>query len=142
MMAQVTLTRAFLLTIGLLSFVIFGPAQNTQKPVKEIPRNGPCDAARTQSELNQCFDEESRKADAHLSSIYSNLVKQLQGPAVQKLEAAERAWTQYRDLHCDAARYEYEGGSMSPMVFAQCMATTTKHRIDEINAAYGSSEQP
>jgi len=134
-MAQVTITKALPLTIGLLSFVIFGPPQNTDRRAKEIPRNGPCDAARTQSELNQCFHEESRKADAQLNSIYSNLVKQLQGPAVQKLEAAERAWTQYRDLHYDAARYEYEGGSMSPMVFAQCMATTTKHRVDDIKAA-------
>jgi uncharacterized protein YecT (DUF1311 family) len=60
---------------------------------------------------------------------------------VQKLKAAERAWIQYRDLHCDAARHQYEGGSMSPMVWADCMTTTTDHRIVDLKNAYGSGDR-
>ena len=139
-MARVRTANALWLVAGLFLFVAIGAAQNTKGRAKQKLQSGPCDAARTQLELNQCFGKEFRKADAQLTSIYSNLVKQRQAAAVEKLKAAQKVWTQYRDLHCEAARDEYEGGSISPMVFAQCMATTTRHRIEELKAAYDSAQ--
>lgn len=98
----------------------------------------------TQLDLNQCYAEQFRKADAHLNKVYAGLLKQMQSEkregAIQKLKTVEKAWLHYRDLHCDAAKDEYEGGSMSPMVWAQCMAMTAEHRIDEIKAAYENGD--
>ena len=139
-MARVRTANALWLVAGFFLFVAIGPAQNTKSRAKQKPQSGPCNAARTQLELNQCFGEEFRKADAQLKNIYSRLVEHRQVAAVEKLKAAQKVWTQYRDLHCEAARDEYEGGSISPMVFAQCMTTTTRHRIEELNAAYERSQ--
>ncbi len=137
--------RIFLLIIALLLIAAFGSAHNSRQRAKETPQKGPCDAAVTQLELNQCYGEQFRNADAHLNRIYSSLLQQMQseknGTATQKLQAAEKAWIRYRDLHCEATRFEFEGGSMSPMVWAQCMAITTQHRIDEIKAAYETGER-
>ena len=130
------MTKTFVRIVALLFFAVLASAQNTKQSPEGLPQKGPCDAAATQLDLNQCAGEEFSKADTHLNHIYANLLKQMEGPGLQKLKAAERAWIQYRDLHCDAARYEYEGGSMSPMVFAECMATTTEHRIEDLKAAY------
>src|SRR5229473_3087538 len=123
-LGEVTMPKTFALTIALLFFAILGSAQKTKQGAEGAPQKGPCDAAATQLELNQCYGEQFRKADAHLKNVYANLLKQMQSEAaIQKLKVAEKAWIQYRDLHCEAAKYEYEGGSMSPMVWAQCMAT-------------------
>jgi len=54
----------------------------------------------------------------------------------QTLRTIEKTWIQYRDLHCLDARRQYEGGSMAPMVWANCMTTATNHRIEEIKDAY------
>jgi len=105
-------------------------------------------------ELNQCAGEQYHKADARLNAVYrkvleikdkallearnhndSDLIKYNQ-QSLNKLKAAERAWIQYRDLHCDAVRHEYEDGSMSPMIWGFCMAQTTLDRIEELKSAY------
>lgn len=137
--------RIFRLVIALLFFTALGSPHSSSHRAEDTPQKGPCDAAATQLDLNQCYGQQFKNADAHLNKIYSSLVKQLQsvknGTAVQKLQAAEKAWIRYRDLHCEAARFEFEGGSMSPMVWAQCMAMTTQHRIEEIKAAYETGER-
>jgi len=130
------MSKTSVLIIPLLALPLLGFAQNTKDRAKGTLQKDPCGAGASQSDLNQCAGDEFQKADARLNRIYANLLKQMKGPAVEKLKAAERVWIQYRDLHCEAARYEYEGGSMSPMVFAQCMATTTEHRIEGLKAAY------
>ena len=139
------MVRIFRLVIALLFFTAFGSPHSASQRAEETAQKGPCDAAATQLDLNQCYGEQFKNADAHLNKIYSSLVKQLQSvkneTAVQKLQAAEKAWIRYRDLHCEAARFEFEGGSMSPMVWAQCMAVTTQHRIEEIKAAYETGER-
>jgi len=134
--------KTFALTIVLLFFAILGSAQKTKEGAKGAPQKGPCDAAATQLELNQCYGEQFRKAYAHLNNIYASLLKQLgNGTAAQKLKMAEKVWIRYRDLHCEAARSEFEGGSISPMVWAQCMAATTDHRIEELKNAYETGER-
>jgi len=114
----------------------------------------PCDREVSQFEMNMCSSEQYRKSDARLKAIYTkalhimeedladarrdtdaDLVK-YQRTAIQKLKAAEQAWIQYRDLHCDAAGQQYEGGSMQPMVVSDCLKQATDHRIEEIKQAY------
>jgi uncharacterized protein YecT (DUF1311 family) len=138
-----------LATTGLL-------AQQTQKS-NEPQRS--CDEAKSQAELNQCAGEQYHKADARLNSVYRKALDTMQKDlsdaqdhkspdlikynqqAIDKLKAAERAWILYRDLHCEAARHQFEGGSMSPMVWGFCMAQTTLDRVDELKSAYQDGDR-
>lgn len=132
--------KALGLIVALLAFGLFALAQAPKKTQRE--QKGPCDAATTQLDLNQCYGEQFSKVDAHLNKVYASLLKQTRGEtAIQRVKAVEKAWIRYRDLHCEAAKSEFEGGSMSPMVWAQCMTMTTEHRIEELKAAYETGER-
>jgi uncharacterized protein YecT (DUF1311 family) len=131
-------------------------AQQTQKA--NDPEQA-CTDSMSQMELDQCAGQQYRKADARLNAIYHKAVDFMHADladaqnekdadqikyvqqAIDKLKAAERAWIQYRDLHCEAARHQYEGGSMSPMIWGFCMAKTTLHRIDELKSAYEDGDR-
>jgi uncharacterized protein YecT (DUF1311 family) len=104
--------------------------------------------------MNQCAALQYKIADASLNALYQRLVaaleKDLAGARRDKnpdqikycetglleLKEAERAWIQYRDLHCKAAKQQFEGGSMSPAVWSACMKLVTEHRIAELKQAY------
>ena len=147
----------------ILSFIVFTmllvafmPAggQNAKPASTPSSQEPICDRAETQMEINQCSAEKYQKADALLNELYSKLVRQFQTDimdwtqkhnadqtlyetkGLEELRAAERAWVQYRDLHCEAARQRVEGGSMSPMVWADCMTDVATHRIEELKSAY------
>jgi uncharacterized protein YecT (DUF1311 family) len=141
-------TAAFLLVIG-------SSAQEPTKPKAGAPsEEKPCEQAQSQMELNQCSGEQYHKADVRLNAVYRKVLDSLQKnltaaqqngdadqakwnqAAIAKLKAAEKAWIEYRNLHCDAARHQYKGGSMSPLVWAFCMEHTTKDRIEELKQAY------
>jgi len=110
-------------------------------------------------ELNQCSGDQYRKADTRLNTVYSKVLGFLQKDltdavgqkdaeqvkynqaAVEKLKATERAWIHYRNLHCDAARHENEGGSMSPMIWALCMEQVTTDRVEELKQAYETGDR-
>ena len=119
-----------------------------------------CDQAQTQAEMTQCAGEQYHKADTRLNAIYRKLLDSMQKDlsqaqsapkdadlvkhseeAIEKLKAAEKAWIQYRDLHCEAARHQFEGGSMSPMIRASCMEQTTLDRIEELKSAYEGDDR-
>ena len=137
----------------LLGYV--GSAQQVAKPARLGANQGyPCDKAETQAEMTACSGEQYRKADTRLNKVYAKVLSLLEHDlrdagggndkqqetyertAIDKLKTAEKAWIQYRDLHCDAAGQQYEGGSMRPMIVSDCLKQTTDHRIEEIKQAY------
>ncbi len=61
---------------------------------------------------------------------------QYDATAIGDLKAAQTAWTKYRDLQCLAAGQQLQGGSIQPIVVNKCMILVTRHRIDEMRAAY------
>ena len=40
---------------------------------------------------------------------------------IASLKEAERTWISYRDIQCKAAAQQYEGGSIAPMAYSQCL---------------------
>lgn len=96
----------------------------------------------TQADMNTCYGGEYKKADAHLNIIYRKALAAIQNnkTAVADLKTTEFAWIKYRDAHCQAAGKQYEGGSMQPMVVAQCLQEVTQHRIEEIKQAYENGD--
>ncbi|MFY9804638.1 MAG: lysozyme inhibitor LprI family protein [Candidatus Acidiferrales bacterium] len=128
-------------------------------PGQAQAHTNPCDTATTQVEMNECSAAEYKKADARLNTVYKNLVRLLQkdaggsaqqsggeqkkpeAPAVQKLKAAQREWMRYRDLHCDAVKAQYAGGSISPLEWSTCMTGITNDRVAELKRGYETGDR-
>jgi uncharacterized protein YecT (DUF1311 family) len=134
--------KTFLAAITLCAFLATANETQNAKPSPQPTQEvNPCASATTQQEMNQCSATEFQKADERLNRIYGKLMKSFNDEESKtSLRTIEKAWIQYRDLHCGAVRRQYEGGSMAPMVLASCMTTVTNHRIEEIKAAYESPD--
>jgi uncharacterized protein YecT (DUF1311 family) len=154
------LQRLFVSGVIVLLAINISTARQAGEPASPAAsQEGPCDKAMSQAEMNMCSGEQYRKADVRLNTVYAKALALMQQSlsdargrndkqqeayeqtAIEKLKAAERAWIQYRDLHCDAAGQQYEGGSMRPMVVSDCLKQTTDHRIEEIKQAYEDGDR-
>jgi uncharacterized protein YecT (DUF1311 family) len=153
-----SMLRSVLAILFVPTFACVGFGQQSASIGTQPAHANPCGNATTQADMNQCAAEEYRKADAHLNSVYKNLVRLLQkdtGEAqppssdgqkkaetlgVQKLRAAQRQWIRYRDLHCSAVKAQYEGGSIAAMQSSACMTETTNHRIEELKHGYETGD--
>ncbi|MDE1994746.1 MAG: DUF1311 domain-containing protein [Rhizobiaceae bacterium] len=103
-----------------------------------------CSNAQVQTEMNYCSEKDFDAADkalnvqykktrAAMQSVDGDLEEDQRG-AEQALLKAQRAWVDYRDGECLAEGYQYEGGSMQPMVISGCKATLTRARTKELKA--------
>ena len=61
--------------------------------------------------------------------------------AIAGLKEAERAWMSYRDIQCKAAAQQYQGSSMAPMIYSQCLTTVTEHRTAELKSIYENGDR-
>lgn len=129
------------------------PAQSTKTPAKPDP----CPNAKSQLDLNDCYSGLYQSADTQLNDTYNNIVGFMKKnllvaqhdnnaalvthneASLTKLLAAQRAWLTYRDANCDSVKFQYEGGSIQPMIWSQCMAETTQQRIATLTTAYDLS---
>jgi len=129
------------------------PAQSTKPPSTPDP----CPNAKSQLDLNDCYSNLYQSADAQLNATYNNVVGFMKKnlllaqhdnnaalvthneTSLNKLLAAQRAWLAYRDANCDSIKFQYEGGSIQPMIWSQCMAEATKQRIAILTTAYDIS---
>jgi uncharacterized protein YecT (DUF1311 family) len=134
--------RIFLTAIILCTFFAIASGQeNAKASTQSAQGTDPCANAITQQDMNQCAAAEYQKADAHLNRIYAKLIKSFKGSeANPSLRTIEKVWIKYRDLHCEDVRLQYEGGSIAPLEFANCMTIVTNHRIEEIKSAYDSGD--
>ena len=72
---------------------------------QESPEYRACgDKAKNQVEINSCAVDESKRADAELNRVYSELLVKVNKDAavVSKVKAAERSWITYRDAYIEA----------------------------------------
>ena len=97
---------------------------------KQKPK--PCEDAQTQADMNICWGNEYKKADAALNKSYQQLAGMLNDDEKVQLKAAENAWLKYRDANCEFVGDQYKGGSIRPMIVAICLADVTSNRTTEI----------
>jgi uncharacterized protein YecT (DUF1311 family) len=77
--------------------------------------------AMSQVAMNECANQEAKRADAELNSIYAELLSKAasEPEAVAKIETAERAWIAYRDAYIvamyPAKDKQAKYGSIYPM---------------------------
>ena len=129
------------------------PAQSAKPPAPPDP----CPNAKSQLDLNDCYTNLYQSADTQLNATYNNIVGFMKKNlllaqhdhnavlithneiSLTKLLTAQRAWLAYRDANCDSIKFQYEGGSIQPMIWSQCMADTTQQRIATLTTAYDIS---
>jgi uncharacterized protein YecT (DUF1311 family) len=89
------------------------------------------DAAKDQGSLNQCADAAFKKTDKKLNELYKQIEARLKDDADAKklLVQAQRDWDKFRDAECSFQTAEAAGGSMMPMLIAQCMGGLTQARV-------------
>lgn len=95
-----------------------------------------------QPEMNACAYEAFQSADKQLNILYKKRMTQLEThekeypgefkPIIQKLKLAQTAWLKFRDADCEYEAFQYEGGSMQPLVNSSCLEAKTKQRIEDI----------
>jgi uncharacterized protein YecT (DUF1311 family) len=92
-----------------------------------------CNDAQTQGDLNECAGRDLSAADAKLNTAYRALQKALgTGGRSTKLRVAQTAWISLRDKECDFEGSAAEGGSMQPMLVAQCVTAYTTQRTADL----------
>ena len=113
----------------------------------------------SQRQMNDCADFEYQQSDARLNKVYQSLIRHMSNDLVEakkgkeqhqvsyvqegigRLKDVERVWLSYRDLQCKAAAQEYEGGSIAPMIYSDCLKTLTDQRIEALKQIYEDGDR-
>ncbi len=85
----------------------------------------------TQVDMNACAYQAFQQQDRELNALYGQLAKQEDAASLKQLQAAQRAWLQFRDLECVFETPD-AGGSLAPTETANCKAALTKERIVDL----------
>jgi uncharacterized protein YecT (DUF1311 family) len=150
------MSKVFCLAVIVLVFAGISPALHDSQHKSSSPQQlDPCEGQQLdQRQMNDCHDAQYRKAQSRLTAVYEKILKSMEDDlskdrlknieelpkhdekAIAKLRTAQIAWVQYRHLHCEAAEFEFENGSLSPTIYSVCMEKLTDDRIDELKRAY------
>ncbi len=94
-----------------------------------------------QQPMNACFAAVASAADAARAEAYAKLEAVSDAGEKRHLAAAEQAWSAYRRATCEYEAARYEGGSLQPTVFGDCMARLATVRRGELESALRSHEE-
>lgn len=99
----------------------------------------PCAAAQTQTDLNQCWSAQASAAVADLRAAYAKLVAGMQklGIDPKPLVSAQGAWVGARDATCEFEESLYQGGTIAPMIGAECFDRMTRARTAQLQTLAG-----
>jgi uncharacterized protein YecT (DUF1311 family) len=100
------------------------------------------DDAKDQLALNECADVAFKKSDKKLNELYKQIETRLKDDADTKklLIQAQRDWVKFRDAECSFQTAEAAGGSMMPMLVAQCMDGLAQSRVKDFEGYLNCEE--
>lgn len=75
-----------------------------------------------------CFDAEFARQDAVLNRTWKATFARITGPDHARLLAAQRAWLAARDPFCRSDADGFSGGTIMPIIFADCRVELTIRR--------------
>jgi uncharacterized protein YecT (DUF1311 family) len=95
---------------------------------------GQCDTNQNQTGLTACWSARANQADAELNATYKRVQSGLRALGIDpnELVPAETAWIAARDKTCGFEESLYEGGSIAPMIGAQCVDRMTRARTQRL----------
>ena len=93
-----------------------------------------CDDPQTQLDMTQCAGRDYEAADKALNTQYDAVRKRYSHneDARTLLRDAQREWIRFRDAQCDLATLAVRGGSIEPMIRAQCLQELTEARTRQL----------
>ncbi|WP_367717167.1 lysozyme inhibitor LprI family protein [Nitratireductor sp. GISD-1A_MAKvit] len=93
-----------------------------------------CGSPQTQLDMTQCASEDYRIADAELNARYGAVMRRYESneEGRRMLQDAQRAWIRFRDAECALATLSVRGGSIEPMIRAQCLQELTETRARQL----------
>jgi uncharacterized protein YecT (DUF1311 family) len=95
-----------------------------------------CSGLETQAAISACAAQALRQTEAELDEAYREAMARLAGDAAgkQALTRAARAWLAFRDADCAFVAAPAAGGSIQPMVMADCLAGLSRARLAQLRA--------
>jgi len=105
-------------------------------------KKDPCADAQSQLEMNMCWGNRYKAADAQLNAVYRQFTSKLSPEETAQLKAAQLAWLKFRDANCEFVADAYKGGTIRPMIAAMCLADVTTARTNELKAQMKEREDP
>ena len=85
-----------------------------------------------QMELNAAASQQLSASEFMLGKAYEQLMDVLDPDRKEQLEAAQQAWTKFRDLNAAVVSSAYEGGSIRPLIHTQALVAMTDNRTAEL----------
>jgi uncharacterized protein YecT (DUF1311 family) len=110
-------------------------AQNNISPKDNMPMNirVDCKNQKTQFDMNFCANEKAKAADRKLNQAYQTLMRGYKGTRRgTQLTEAQQAWIKFRDTNCAFTISAYEGGTIQPMIYANCIEKMAIDRTKQL----------
>jgi len=94
-----------------------------------------CATSEDQTTLTQCAQEELGTADEALNAAWKQVTAQLaDSPDIRKLlTKSQKHWIAFRDAECDFRAATTIGGTIHPMLVAQCLTHLTEARTVQLS---------
>lgn len=117
------------------------PAAADRVAAEPVAVTRDCAKAETQADMTLCAGQDLELADKALNAQYRltrDAMRRRDGKAVadkaagaeDALVKAQRAWVSYRDAQCLSVGFQAQGGSIQPMLVAQCKADLSRSRTE------------
>jgi uncharacterized protein YecT (DUF1311 family) len=119
-------------SVTIFCLLMFGLGISASAQKSPLPKKVDCSKATTQTELNECAQQQFLAADRKLNLLYKQVMEKLSPQGKLALVKAQRSWIQFRDKNALVFAGQYEGGSMRPMVSLNAKTATTRSRTDEL----------
>lgn len=92
----------------------------------------PCTEVETQSAMTHCALGAAQAAQVRLDQLMGELEHSLDSARLTGLRQVQREWGRWRHRHCTWDAAAFEGGSIQPTWYANCVASETQARIDAL----------
>ena len=101
-----------------------------------------CANAQDQATMNACAGKDFDKADKALNDVYRQINARLKDDAATKklLVDAQKSWIAFRDSECTFQSSASVGGSIYPLLVANCRTGLTNDRVKQLKAYLSCQE--
>jgi len=103
----------------------------------------PCKADdKTTPGLEGCAEHRVLKSDGQIDKLNSSISSGLANARMQReFVAAHRAWLAYRNADCNSMSSIYEGGTLLPLAYLECIEGRNEQRIKDLREFRRSPEK-
>jgi uncharacterized protein YecT (DUF1311 family) len=91
--------------------------------------------------MNQAAFDAFVAADDDLKSALAGYRARFTGDQLRLFDESQKAWEQFRAAACAFQSSGAEGGSVQPLVHAQCMESFTRQRLEQVKSLANCNDE-